>query len=123
MVVFVRGHTPNAKGWIANPTSDPNGSERAIWAAKTSGGDSWKVAAAANPVLAPDGRWVLFIRDGQIWGVAVHPSKAASETDKDGKPFFLAHGTNSNPRWSPDSKRIAFVSNRNDPQLHWRLRS
>ena len=32
-VVFVRGHAPNRDGWVANPSSDPAGAERAIWAA------------------------------------------------------------------------------------------
>jgi dipeptidyl-peptidase 4 len=113
-LVFVRGHTPNGKGWIANPTSDPKGSERAIWAVKTSGGEPWKVAAASNPILSPDGRWVLFTKDGQIHRATVQPVKSPSETDKGDKPLFLAFGTNNNPHWSPDSSRIAFVSNRSD---------
>ena len=37
-VVFVRGTAPNRDGWVANPTADPNGPERAIWAVRTSGG-------------------------------------------------------------------------------------
>src|SRR5690349_4024193 len=28
-VTFVRGSAPNRQGWVANPTSDPNGPERA----------------------------------------------------------------------------------------------
>ena len=42
-VVFVRGHAPNRDGWVANPTSDPRGGERAVWAARTAGGAPWKV--------------------------------------------------------------------------------
>ena len=30
-VVFVRGHTPNRDGWVANPNSSSLGGERAIW--------------------------------------------------------------------------------------------
>ena len=44
VVVFVRGHTPNRDGWVANPSSDPAGSERAIWAVRTAGGPAWRVA-------------------------------------------------------------------------------
>ena len=61
-VVFLRGHAPNRDGWVANPSSDPDGAERAIWAARTAGpsvgtpANSWRVVEAANPVIAPDGR-------------------------------------------------------------------
>ena len=34
-LVFLRGHTANRQGWIANPASDPRGAERAAWAVST----------------------------------------------------------------------------------------
>ena len=66
MVVFVRGHTPNRGGWIANPTSNADGADRVITGVRTSGGPTWRIAEGANPILAPNGRWVLFVRNGQI---------------------------------------------------------
>ena len=30
-LVYVRGHRLNREGWVANPSSDPQGAERAIW--------------------------------------------------------------------------------------------
>jgi len=114
VVVFVRGHTPNRDGWIANPASNADGAERAIWAARTSGGRPWKLAVAGNPALSPDGRWVLFTKDGQIHRAAVNRQGATSEVDRGERPLFRAFGNNGNPRWSPDSAKIAFVSNRDD---------
>jgi len=35
--IFVRGHGQNRVGWIANPSHDPSGADRAVWAAKTNG--------------------------------------------------------------------------------------
>jgi dipeptidyl aminopeptidase/acylaminoacyl peptidase len=116
MIVFVRGAAPNSDGWVTNPMHDPDGAERAIWAARTANpGVSWRIAEGTSPELSPDGRHVLYTRDGQIYRARTAPATAASpltEFDRGEKPFIVAWGTNSSPRWSPDGARIAFVSNR-----------
>src|SRR5262249_33704440 len=104
-VIFIRGTAPNRSGWVANPTADPNGPERAVWAARTAGGSAWKVVAdAANPELAPDGSSVLFVKDGQIHRAKVSPARAATEIDRGEKPFIKEWGEQSSPKWSPDGK-------------------
>jgi dipeptidyl-peptidase-4 len=114
-VAFVRGHTPNRDGWIANPSSDPAGSERAIWAARTATpGVAWKVAEGTSPELAPDGRAVLFVKDGQIHRALTAQRRPVSTMDRGETPFIKAWGANSAPRWSPDGTKIAFVSTRTD---------
>jgi dipeptidyl aminopeptidase/acylaminoacyl peptidase len=114
VVTFIRGHTANGDGWVANPTSDPRGAERAVWAASTRGGPSWRVVEANSYTLSPDGRWIAYARGGQIHRAAVNPGLASPEDPDDAEPLFRAYGQNGSPSWSPDGSRLAFVSNRGD---------
>ena len=113
VVVFVRGSAPNRDDWVANPSHHPDGGAREIWAVRTAGGTSaFRIAEGGSPELSPDGRFVLYVKDGQIYRARVSTAAQASEIDKGEKPFITAWGTNSNPVWSPDGSKIAFVSMR-----------
>jgi dipeptidyl aminopeptidase/acylaminoacyl peptidase len=112
IAVFVRGHAPNRQGWVANPMHDPRGSERAIWGVRTTGGGApWRIAEGASPELSPNGRWVLFLKDGQIHRARVLPG-ATTAVDSGTVPFIKAWGSQRSPIWSPDGAKIAFVSDR-----------
>ncbi|MBK8248910.1 MAG: S9 family peptidase [Gemmatimonadetes bacterium] len=108
-IVFVRGSAPNRLGWVANPSHDPDGGERAIWAVRAAGGPAWKVVAGGDPELSPDGRWVAFLKEGQVY--AATTARPATDSISRGlKPLVKAWGTQRSPRWSPDGSKLAFVS-------------
>jgi dipeptidyl-peptidase-4 len=114
IIVFVRGHTLNREGWGANPTSDPDGPERAVWAVRAAGGPAWKLGEVTEPVLSPDGRLVAFSKDGLIYAYAVAPGALPPAIAKGDMPLVKAAGNNAVVRWSPDGTKLAFVSDRGD---------
>ena len=70
MAVFVRGSAENRSGWVANPSHDPDGGDRSVWAARTDGTGAWRLASIEDteqpqaggggrggaPTLSPDGQ-------------------------------------------------------------------
>lgn len=67
------------------------------------------IRLANNPALSPDGKWLAFDWNGDIW---VAPSSGGSARQMTAHP-----GRDSQPKFSPDGKTIAFVSDR-EGSLH-----
>jgi len=109
-LLYVRGGAPSNAGEIPNPTSDVRGAEQAVWLVSVAGGAPRRIGAGADPTPSPAGdRVVLVLRD-TIWSAQLRGAAAA-------QPLLRARGRNGSPRFSPNGRRLAFVSRRGDHAL------
>ena len=112
-VIYVRGGDHDAN-WPAegnlppDPSSSPMRPKVEIWAAAVSGAGAPRLLAEGDePAVSPRGDRVAFVRDGQLWAVALDGAKPPAQ-------LFFTRGTNSGLAWSPDGSTLAFVSDRGD---------
>jgi Tol biopolymer transport system component len=95
-----------------------------IWRMKPDGSDQEQVTRDDFnnwfPHISPDGKWIVFISFGSDVSPTDHPYYKQVYlrlmSVESGSPKVIAYvyggqGTMNVPSWSPDSKRIAFVSN------------
>lgn len=106
-IIFVRGDGPNRRGEIPNPTSQPDWAQRMILSVDWNTGDLDTLSTSgSSPTLAPDESMLAFLRGGQVWFYDFGTQQAHQA--------FTIRGGAGSLRWSPNSKHLAFVSNRSD---------
>src|SRR5437660_3483355 len=106
-LIYVRGGDFETHRDNPNPASSPDAVEQAIWIAPLAGEAARKISEGNDPVLSPKGDRIVFLKNNQIWSVAL---------TQDAKPAQLIHakGRPGMMRWSADGTRIVFINNRTD---------
>ena len=104
-IAFTRGQTleSDIPANVANAPEGPLG--RAIWIVPVAGGEPRKLGNGHSPSFSPDGGQLIFLDKKQI--LAVDPRAMAAP-----HPLLTDLGTIASTTWSPDGRRIAFVSRR-----------
>jgi dipeptidyl aminopeptidase/acylaminoacyl peptidase len=76
------------------------------------------IRAVTEPRIAPDGRHVVYVVNTPVEPGAPanrHIWIASTEGAVDPHPYILSGGVDSDPRWSPNGKSLAFLSTRKNP--------
>ena len=140
-VVFVRGGDHGAN-WDDDLPVDPGfGTEPfkvQVGVAAFSGGPVRYISEGDEPLVSPDSKRVVFIKNGQVWmagvdsgGLGVGSGAAVAGTAEGitaagghstaeatgAKNLFTTRGNVGSLQWSPDGKRLLFVAGRGDHSI------
>ena len=113
-LVYVVGSETNESGRVADPTNGVEARKQQVWAVDVDEGTPRRLGEIGcgqeeceDVELSPDGQFAVWAARKQLWIAPVTGATPAHQLTE-------LRGDNSNPRWSPDGRRIALVSDRGD---------
>jgi len=109
-IIFVRGGDHGAN-WDddlpVSPAFDTEPFKVQVASIPFAGGPVKYLSEGDAPVISPDSKEIAFIKNGQAWSAPVDGAAPP-------KVLFTTRGKVSALQWSPDGKRLLFVTNRAD---------
>lgn len=104
-LIYVKGSGPNRRGEFANPALISSGVNREIRITYFENTVDSLITLGSSPTPSPNGSLMAFIKGGKVWTVDL---KAKTKPEQ----LFHTRGSCNSLRWSPDGKRLAFISSR-----------
>ena len=116
-VVYARGSELNEHGDSADPDHNVHQPKQQVWAKDVDTTEPSRVLGEMDCLeedcdieISPDGKWTVWAATKKLWLASVDGKEQAKE-------LAYIRGDVSEPKWSPDSKSVAFVSDRGDHSL------
>src|SRR4051812_20953388 len=114
-VLFARGSETNEKNEVADPVSDVHERRQQVFAVDVDSDHKPRLLGEMNCdeegceaiEVSPDGQWAVWAARKQLWLAPVNGAQPSHA-------LAWIRGENESPKWSPDSKHVAFVSRRGD---------